>query len=959
MVAHIKQDFPDLSDRQIKEEITGYGTTKESSQEPDDVATRKLIRMAKYDLILEDIENGVRPKRTGYQRDEIKIDERAKLKEIREGLKKLPADDTDLTKKLKTAQDAIIKHLENSIEDLDRQIKTGERPVRNKPIETTPKIEELRKERDRLLKLRHEIDNPAKSDLERLVEKAIDFTNKLNQAKKEGKKQDEEWLKKQKELTDGSISNLVDAVIKLNTNPDEVELARKVKAKENEISKLEEKLNNNDLSKPENKESITSPELDELVKQKSDLVKELARRRSLAEEASRHSDTLQELKDNAEISGNTTISKADVDNGLISDLVQAHIEKGTPISEVQQTIFDELKEIFPDTTEAQVRDAILKQGDFKPEPKEATALKIRLSELKTQLNLQKSIEETQAGIIKATKENGAQSDEVIALKKKLADAKKEALSKYPEVSAKELEKKIERTQKSIDEYKRKTAEKEFVKTQATKREFHNNADWVKKNKELYLLQLEKAKAKAEFEREQDKLKDKEKGNTEKVGEFFLKVKRFDIFTSLFGMGRLALAAVARPLTLPLRESAKYLLSRNLPDLIRNKTGLSLPTATLMEKSAGNYRKDFAQSLRYMADYYASYFGKKIYKDAISEFNKRSNYSLEKDAKGKDRYSSFIGRILSAPEQAHGFMKAFAKLPQYNATFNVTLENMNRMIDKRTGEIYDITDPYVQSLAIKEAKREADADVFMEDSDLARANSALWSGLSKSDNYIVQLAGIYGKQLEPVIKVPVNFLSETLQGFPLVGFADAIQTIARAGDKNNTKQKGIFNAVKNTFTNNINNENGYRGVQNLTPEQAHLASRKLTNQIVGFMGIAIGMGLYKLYKDDAIKELEHIEHWAHNTSFPLIMMGLDLAKELEKEDSIGDIAKIPYKEAKKLTTALPQYRSMRDYVFTTEKSIGKRAKGLLIPTVLKELGIVKDDHSKAKPHKSQEETLKGL
>jgi hypothetical protein len=72
------------------------------------------------------------------------------------------------------------------------------------------------------------------------------------------------------------------------------------------------------------------------------------------------------------------------------------------------------------------------------------------------------------------------------------------------------------------------------------------------------------------------------------------------------------------------------------------------------------------------------------------------------------------------------------------------------------------------------------------------------------------------------------------------------------------------------------------------------------------------------------------------------MGLDLAKELEKEDSIGDIAKIPYKEAKKLTTALPQYRSMRDYVFTTEKSIGKRAKGLLIPTVLKELGIVKDD-----------------
>ena len=70
--------------------------------------------------------------------------------------------------------------------------------------------------------------------------------------------------------------------------------------------------------------------------------------------------------------------------------------------------------------------------------------------------------------------------------------------------------------------------------------------------------------------------------------------------------------------------------------------------------------------------------------------------------------------------------------------------------------------------------------------------------------------------------------------------------------------------------------------------------------------------------------------------------------LSKEDSpkdakvIEEMKKIPYKEAKKLTTALPQYRSMRDYVFTTEKSIGKRAKGLLTPTVLKELGIVKDD-----------------
>ena len=41
---------------------------------------------------------------------------------------------------------------------------------------------------------------------------------------------------------------------------------------------------------------------------------------------------------------------------MIKDLIQAHTEKGTPVEEIQKEIFDELKAIFPDTTERQVDD---------------------------------------------------------------------------------------------------------------------------------------------------------------------------------------------------------------------------------------------------------------------------------------------------------------------------------------------------------------------------------------------------------------------------------------------------------------------------------------------------------------------------------------------------------------------------------------------------------------------------
>ena len=58
------------------------------------------------------------------------------------------------------------------------------------------------------------------------------------------------------------------------------------------------------------------------------------------------------------------------------------------------------------------------------------ALQKQLADLKSQLNLNNKIENIKKGIVEATKKKGEQSEEVKALQKQLAEAKKEAINTY-------------------------------------------------------------------------------------------------------------------------------------------------------------------------------------------------------------------------------------------------------------------------------------------------------------------------------------------------------------------------------------------------------------------------------------------------------------------------------------------------------------------------------------------------
>jgi hypothetical protein len=177
--AEIQDQYPNATDRQIRDAITNYGKTSNLSQEEVDVKLRKMKRLGKLISQLEDIQEKKRPLRTGQQRDKLDAEERAKMKEVREAMKELPMDEETIERELKTALDATKSRLRNQIEDLQREIDKGEQVP--KSVRTIKEDEELKSLREQRDKLKEESDAIFKNDEYRDA-KRLEMAKKRTQA---------------------------------------------------------------------------------------------------------------------------------------------------------------------------------------------------------------------------------------------------------------------------------------------------------------------------------------------------------------------------------------------------------------------------------------------------------------------------------------------------------------------------------------------------------------------------------------------------------------------------------------------------------------------------------------------------------------------------------------------------------------------------------------------------------
>ena len=151
----LQEVFEDVTQREAMDAMSGYGQYSTPSQEPVDKIIRDLNAQFQQMAKLDDMKQGIAPKKSGRGRDEPSPDLRELIREVNEMKRNSKYFVTDPEAQLKTIFRATRTALRNRIYDLNKAIKTKE-PIPGRTPNTfedeqAKEIESLRKQRDELM----------------------------------------------------------------------------------------------------------------------------------------------------------------------------------------------------------------------------------------------------------------------------------------------------------------------------------------------------------------------------------------------------------------------------------------------------------------------------------------------------------------------------------------------------------------------------------------------------------------------------------------------------------------------------------------------------------------------------------------------------------------------------------------------------------------------------------------
>jgi hypothetical protein len=169
---------PDATKREVRDAITKYGETRNLSKEEISVKLREMRRMGKLISALEDVQNKIRPLRSGLQRDKLTDQERRLQRQVKEGMKDIQVSEDEQAKAWKNALDAAKSRLQNQIKDLENQIKTGEKPTKKEGIKYDDEAKALQDQRDALKKIIQDAEGPGRMSDEQRTRMAITAVKK-------------------------------------------------------------------------------------------------------------------------------------------------------------------------------------------------------------------------------------------------------------------------------------------------------------------------------------------------------------------------------------------------------------------------------------------------------------------------------------------------------------------------------------------------------------------------------------------------------------------------------------------------------------------------------------------------------------------------------------------------------------------------------------------------------------
>ncbi len=154
----LKEADPEMTRRQAMDAISGYGEFHQLSKDEISIQLRDLKGQMQQIGKLEDMQGGEAPKKTGVERRQPSDEERRLIKQVEEAKRRGGYRVTDPETQLKTSFQATKTRLENQIKDLEHEILTKTRIVREKSqAPTSPEIESLKAKRDTLKAERDEV----------------------------------------------------------------------------------------------------------------------------------------------------------------------------------------------------------------------------------------------------------------------------------------------------------------------------------------------------------------------------------------------------------------------------------------------------------------------------------------------------------------------------------------------------------------------------------------------------------------------------------------------------------------------------------------------------------------------------------------------------------------------------------------------------------------------------------
>lgn len=182
----VREVFPETQRRQVIDAISGYGDFTQLSKDEVSVRLRDLKGQLQQISKLKDMSEGKAPAKTGMERRAPSDTERELIKQVNEAKKEGGYEVTDPAKQLASALSTIKTRLRNQIKDLQHQIDSRQKLIKQK--KAPPSDEEtkrLTEERDALKKQFDEVfgkegltDAQRIANAERATQKAIDDLQK-------------------------------------------------------------------------------------------------------------------------------------------------------------------------------------------------------------------------------------------------------------------------------------------------------------------------------------------------------------------------------------------------------------------------------------------------------------------------------------------------------------------------------------------------------------------------------------------------------------------------------------------------------------------------------------------------------------------------------------------------------------------------------------------------------------